>query len=185
MNRDSVVLLDRDGVINFDRDDYIKTPDEWIPIPGSLEAIAKLYQANFRVFIITNQSGVGRGLYTLETMHLIHEKMLTQVNSLGGSIEHIYFCPHHPDENCDCRKPKTGMLRQLVADHNVSLENAPFVGDTLKDVQAALSMKADPKVVLSGKGRREIDIIKKQMPEVDIFKDLASFVSHYLSNIDQ
>ena len=149
-----LIVLDRDGVINEDRDDYIKTPDEWVAVPGALEAIARLTKAGYEIAVATNQSGVGRGLYTLDTMHAIHNKMLDQVTAAGGRIAAIFFCPHTPEAHCDCRKPKPGMLEDIAHRFNVDLTDVPCVGDSLRDLQAAESVGAQPILVLTGKGKQ-------------------------------
>ena len=132
-----LIILDRDGVINIDSDDYVKSPDEWHAIPGSLEAIAKLNKAGFKVAIATNQSGVGRGYYTLETLEKIHEKMFAQMAKVDAHIAALFYCPHKPDAGCDCRKPKPGLLLK-IADHlKIDLKNAIMIGDTDKDSGAA------------------------------------------------
>ncbi|WP_322996651.1 D-glycero-beta-D-manno-heptose 1,7-bisphosphate 7-phosphatase [Castellaniella sp.] len=149
-----LIILDRDGVINQDSDDYIKSPDEWEAIPGSLEAIGRLSQAGWRVVVATNQSGLARGLFSMETLGAIHQRMLQAVSAAGGQIDAIFFCPHKPDENCDCRKPKPGMLHDIARRLDVRLEGIPFVGDTLRDLQAGATVGCAPWLVLTGKGRK-------------------------------
>lgn len=149
-----LIVLDRDGVINEDRDDYIKTPDEWVPVPGALEAIARLTKAGYEIAVATNQSGVGRGLYTLDTMHAIHNKMLEQVTAAGGRIAAIFFCPHAPEANCDCRKPKPGMFLEIARRFGRnSLDGVPLVGDTRRDLDAGIAVGCSPWLVLTGKGQ--------------------------------
>jgi D-glycero-D-manno-heptose 1,7-bisphosphate phosphatase len=147
-----LVVLDRDGVINEDSGEFIKSVGEWRPIPGSLEAIALLHRRGFKVVVVTNQSGVGRRLFTEETLHDIHRHMRTAVENAGGLITAIYYCPHLPDAGCDCRKPRTGMLRRLQAELGVSLVDAPFVGDRPSDVEAARTVGARPILVRTGTG---------------------------------
>ncbi|WP_323011772.1 D-glycero-beta-D-manno-heptose 1,7-bisphosphate 7-phosphatase [Castellaniella sp.] len=149
-----LIILDRDGVINQDSDDYIKSPDEWEAIPGSLEAIGRLSQAGWRVVVATNQSGLARGLFSMETLGAIHQRMHQAVSAAGGQIDAIFFCPHKPDENCDCRKPKPGMLHDIARRLDVRLEGIPFVGDTLRDLQAGATVGCAPWLVLTGKGRQ-------------------------------
>jgi D-glycero-D-manno-heptose 1,7-bisphosphate phosphatase len=158
------VILDRDGVINEDADEYIKSPEEWVPIAGSLEAIAQLNRAGFRVAVMTNQSGVGRGLFDRATLERIHEKMLAQVAGVGGQIDAIYFCPHGPEDGCDCRKPRTGMYRRFAREHQVDLSGLPAIGDSLTDLQAAQSVGAEPILVETGKGLRTL----RRNPHLDI-----------------
>jgi D-glycero-D-manno-heptose 1,7-bisphosphate phosphatase len=151
------VLLDRDGVINVDSDLFIKSPEEWQPIPGSLDAIARLNEFGYKVIVITNQSGLARGLFDLNTLEKIHDKMQASVKTSGGSIEAIYFCPHGPHDGCDCRKPGTGMLKAFARDYRVPLEQLPFIGDSLKDIQAARAVGAQPMLVKTGKGMQTIN----------------------------
>lgn len=134
-----LIILDRDGVINKESRAYIKTPDEWQPIPGSLEAIAEFCKAGYTVVVATNQSGVARGYYTLETLDAIHNKLHNALAKFGGKIQKIYFCPHGPNDNCKCRKPKTGMCEQIAADLNIDLKNIQpiFVGDSMRDFELA------------------------------------------------
>ena len=140
INKMKLIILDRDGVINKDSSDYIKSPEEWIPIPGSLEAISKLNKAGFTVIVITNQSVIERGYFTLETLDAMHKKMQTKLKKLNGHIDKIYFCPHKPEDNCDCRKPKTKMFEQLAHDYNIDLHNVINIGDSLRDMQAGKKM---------------------------------------------
>jgi D-glycero-D-manno-heptose 1,7-bisphosphate phosphatase len=147
-----LVILDRDGVINFDSDDFIKHPDEWRPIPGSLEAIAQLTQAGWRVVVATNQSGIGRGLLDMAALNAIHAKMHKAVNQAGGRIEAVFYCPDTAESQSPCRKPNPGMFHAIGERFNVALERVPAVGDSLRDLQAAAAVKAQPILVLSGKG---------------------------------
>ena len=149
-----LVILDRDGVINEDSDAFIKTPEEWIPIPGSLEAIGRLTQAGWTVVVASNQSGIARGLFSMETLGAIHTRMREAVAEAGGRIDAIFFCPHGPDDNCACRKPKPGLLRDISRRLDARLENVPVVGDSLRDLQAAAACNCTPWLVLTGKGRR-------------------------------
>ena len=149
-----LVILDRDGVINEDSEAYIKGPDEWQPIAGSLEAIARLSQAGFHVVLATNQSGVGRGLFEVSTLNAIHDKMHRQLAQIGGRIDAIFFCPHAQEANCGCRKPKAGLLEEISHRFNVELKGVPCVGDALRDLQAAAAVGAAPMLVLTGKGEK-------------------------------
>ena len=149
----NIVILDRDGVINFDSDAYIKTPEEWQPIPGSLEAIARLCAANYRVAVVSNQSGIGRGLLDPQTLELIHTKMTAAIEAAGGQLAGIYFCPHTPDDDCECRKPRTGLLRQLKTDLGLdSFKGVAVIGDKLADLDLAAAVGARGLLVLTGKG---------------------------------
>jgi D-glycero-D-manno-heptose 1,7-bisphosphate phosphatase len=172
----NLIILDRDGVINYDSDQFIKSPEEWKPIPGSLEAIARLCQADYRVVVATNQSGIGRGLFDVHTLNAIHDKMHKAVALAGGRIDAIFFCPHLADMDCLCRKPKTGMLEGIESRYNVSLKGVPAVGDSLRDLNCAAKMDAQPILVLTGKG------VKTQaaggLPEGTlIYPDLAAAVA--------
>lgn len=149
-----LVILDRDGVINFDSDQYIKSPEEWTPIPGSLEAIARLTQAGFRVVVATNQSGLGRGLFDMAALNAMHNKMHKAVSQIGGRIDAVFFCPHAQDAGCDCRKPLPGMLLEIGERFNVALAGVPAIGDSLRDLQAASGAGARPVLVLTGKGEQ-------------------------------
>ena len=150
MNR--YVLLDRDGVINVDSDEFIKSPDEWLPIEGSLEAIALLNKHGFKIAVITNQSGLARGLFDEDTLTAIHYKMCQAVLNKGGRIEAIYYCPHGSNSNCNCRKPKAGLLLQCANEHRIDLTQTVFIGDSLRDMQAAIAAHAQPILVKTGKG---------------------------------
>jgi len=169
-----LLILDRDGVINEDSPDYIKSPDEWHAIAGSLEAIAKLNQAGFTVIVATNQSGVGRGYFSQETLQKIHQKMHQELKKGGGKIDKIYFCPHKPDDNCDCRKPKTGMFKQIAQDYKIDLQGAINIGDTLRDIQAGEALGCRNILVLTGKGEKTL----QDNPDIkaEIFPNLISAV---------
>ena len=175
-----LVILDRDGVINFDSEHFIKSPAEWKPIPGSLEAIARLTQAGCRVVVATNQSGIGRGLFDMDTLNAIHEKMHRAVQAQGGKIDAIFFCPHAASANCACRKPKSGMFERIGNCFNADLSAAYAIGDSLRDLQAAAAVGAKPILVLTGKG--EGTQAEAQLPEgTQIFPDLAAAVDHILT----
>ena len=168
-----LVILDRDGVINLDSEHYIKSPEEWKPIAGSLEAIARFTQAGFRVVVATNQSGVGRGLFDMATLNAIHDKMHKAVNQLGGRIDAVFFCPHAQDAGCACRKPQPGMLLEIAERFNVALAGVPAIGDSLRDLQAASAAGARPILVLTGKGEQTQKA--GGLPEgTEIHRDLAA-----------
>jgi D-glycero-D-manno-heptose 1,7-bisphosphate phosphatase len=171
-----LVVLDRDGTINHDSDQYIKSPAEWKPIKGSLEAIARLTQAGWRVVVATNQSGIGRGLFDMATLNAIHDAMHRAVQQAGGRIDAIFFCPHRDEDQCACRKPKPGMLLEIARRLNVDLEGVPVVGDALRDLQAAAAAGAQPVLVLTGKGKktREAGGLPKGTA---IYPDLAAFAA--------
>ncbi len=168
----TIVILDRDGVINFDSPDYIKSPAEWIPIPGSIEAIRLLTTLDCRIYIATNQAGIGRGIFSLEALEEIHEKMLGEIEKIGGQLQGIYYCPHHPDERCECRKPEIGLLTKIANHSGHDLRNQPFVGDSLRDVQAASSMGCKPVLVRTGNGQQTLNQL---VGEVDVYDDLLAF----------
>ena len=151
-----LIILDRDGVINYDSDQFIKSPDEWRPIPGSLEAIARLNHAGFRVVVATNQSGLGRGLFDMATLIAINDKMHKALAQLGGRIDAVFYCPHTADSACDCRKPKPGMLIEIGNRFGAELTGVPCVGDSVRDLQAAAAVDAQPILVLSGKGEKTL-----------------------------
>lgn len=149
-----LVILDRDGVINFDSAQFIKSPAEWKPIPGSLEAIARLNQAGYRVVVATNQSGIGRNLFDMDTLNAIHDKMHKALFNVGGRIDAIFYCPHTADTQCDCRKPKPGMFKRISDTLNIDLNGVPTVGDSLRDLQAGAAAGCQPMLVLTGKGEK-------------------------------
>lgn len=176
-----LVILDRDGVINFDSDYFIKSPAEWKPIPGSLEAIAKLTQAGYRVVVATNQSGIGRGLFDMDTLNAINDKMYRATQALGGRIDALFYCPHAASANCNCRKPKPGMFERIASCFNADLSNAWSVGDSLRDLQAAASVGAQPMLVLTGKGQKTQ--AEPDIPEGTLtFENLAAAVEHILAS---
>ncbi|MBS0543394.1 MAG: D-glycero-beta-D-manno-heptose 1,7-bisphosphate 7-phosphatase [Proteobacteria bacterium] len=171
-----LIILDRDGVINVDSEQFIKSPDEWKPIPGSLEAIARLNQWGWRVVVASNQSGVGRGLFGMDTLNAINEKMVKSLAQAGGRLDAIFFCPHAADSTCDCRKPKPGLLRQIGDRFNVELTGVPCVGDSLRDLQAGVAVGCAPYLVLTGKGMKTRDD-PNLPPGTLIFDDLAAVVA--------
>jgi len=181
MEGNRLIILDRDGVINEDSEDFIKSPEEWHAIPGSLEAISRLCKAEYRVVVISNQSGVARGLLTLNTLNRIHQKMLDQLHAMGGEINAIFFCPHGPDEGCSCRKPMPGLFNDLQQRLNCSFEGVDALGDSLRDLQAAKSVSANPVLVRTGKGLKteaqlESHELREALGEVPVFDDLAAYV---------
>lgn len=178
--RSGLVILDRDGVINQDSEAYIRTADDWIPIPGSLEAIARLYHAGFRILVATNQSGLGRGYMTIDDLNDMHRKMRDQLNGLGAQIEAVFFCPHGPEVGCRCRKPRPGLLEEIVLRLQVDIRGTPVVGDSLRDIQAAWAVGATPILVLTGKGRSTLEHNPEELTDVAIFADLAAFVDALL-----
>lgn len=174
-----LIILDRDGVINHDSDAFIKSPMEWIPIPGSLEAIARLNQAGYRVVVSTNQSGIARGLFDIVTLNAIHQKLHEAAKQVGATVDAIFFCPHAADNNCDCRKPKPGMLHTIAKRYNVHLKGVPNIGDSLRDLQAGFVTGCVPYLVLTGKGEKTRE--KGGLPPgTTIYKNLSAVVDHLL-----
>jgi len=175
-----LIVLDRDGVVNRDSDQYIKSPDEWRPIPGSLEAIARLNHAGYRVVIATNQSGIGRGLFEMSTLIAIHDKMHKALAQVGGRIDAIFYCPHSGDSQCECRKPRTGMLKEIGLRFGIDMAGVPCIGDSLRDLEAAEAVGAQPILVLTGKGEKTLR--QGQYPQdTVIFPDLAFAASALLA----
>jgi D-glycero-D-manno-heptose 1,7-bisphosphate phosphatase len=172
-----LVILDRDGVINYDSDVYIKSPDEWKPIPGSLEAIARLNQWGYRVVVATNQSGIGRGLFEMDTLNAIHDKMMRATAQIGGRIDAVFFCPHTNTDRCSCRKPQAGLFAEIAARYNADLTDVPAVGDSLRDLLAAVAVGAQPMLVLTGKGRKTAED-PALPPATLVFPDLAAAAAH-------
>ena len=169
-----LIILDRDGVINEDSDDYVKSVDEWIPIPGSLEAIALLNQAGYQIAIATNQSGLSRGYFTINDLHAMHSKMESLLKPLGGYIDSIFFCPHQDAHQCDCRKPAPGLMKEIAlrykkTDSIKPLTGTPIVGDSLRDLQAGVALGASPHLVLTGREKKHLPkaayrMARKYMP---------------------
>ncbi len=170
-----LVILDRDGTINQDRDDYVKSVQEWVSIPGALEAVARLNHAGWHTVIATNQSGLARGLFDMAALNAINDKMYRALGQLGGRIDALFYCPHAAESDCDCRKPKPGMFLDIAQRFNVSLAGVPSVGDSLRDLQAAATAGAQPMLVLTGKGKKTK--AAGDLPEGTlVFADLAEAV---------
>jgi D-glycero-D-manno-heptose 1,7-bisphosphate phosphatase len=181
-----LIILDRDGVINEDRDDYVKSVDEWVALPGSLEAIALLNQAGYQITIATNQSGLSRGYFTINDLHAMHSKMDKMLQPLGGHIDSIFFCPHVDSHGCDCRKPSPGLMKEIAlrykrTDSTQPLLGVPIVGDSLRDLHAGIALGASPHLVLTGKGQKTLE--KGGLPEgTQIHADLMAFANALLEN---
>jgi len=170
-----LIILDQNGVINQSSDTFIKTPEEWVPIPGSLEAMARLTHSGYHIVIASNQSGIGRGLMDMATYNAINDKMHKAVNHAGGRIDAIFFCPHTNEDRCLCRKPAPGMYEEIMQRYGINLGNVPTIGDSLRDLQAAAAVGAIPMLVLTGKGQRTR--VKKEIPaNTQIFENLAMAV---------
>jgi D-glycero-D-manno-heptose 1,7-bisphosphate phosphatase len=175
-----LIILDRDGVINIGSAQFIKSPDEWKPIPGSLEAIARLTRDGWRVVVATNQSGLARGLFEMATLNAIHAKMHKAVAQAGGRIEAVFYCPHAAEMDCDCRKPRTGLFNEIAARYGHNLQGVPAVGDSLRDLQVAASVGALPFLVKTGKGEKTLAAggLPKDTP---VFADLSEAVDYLLA----
>lgn len=177
----SLIILDRDGVINEDSDDFIKSAEEWLPIPGSLEAIAQLTHAGFNIAVATNQSGIGRGLFGIETLHDMHKKMADLLAAKGGYVDAVFYCPHLPSANCSCRKPKPGMLLDIARRFNYeSLAGVYAIGDSYRDIEAARAAGAIPVLVRTGKGERTLANHSDELKDVQVFDDLMSATHNLL-----
>ncbi len=184
-----LIILDRDGVINQDSDQFIKSEAEFIPLPGSLQAIARLYKAGYKVIVATNQSGIYRSLFSLDTLYAMHNKLQRLLAPLGGKIEAFYFCPHGPDDGCNCRKPLPGMIRKIAQDYQISadeLSEVYVVGDSLRDLDAGMTAGTKTALVKTGKGMRSLKKIADehltQYQSVPVYNDLADFTEHFLKN---
>jgi len=169
-----LAILDRDGVINQDSDTFIKNAEEWIPIPGSLEAIARLNHAGFRILVASNQSGLGRGFFNIDALNAMHRKMRRELSVLGAQIEAIFFCPHAPEQDCQCRKPRPGLFRDISRRLQIEMSGIPVICDSYRDIQAATSVGALPLLVLTGKGRKTLSQHRDDLTGVPIFDDLAA-----------
>ena len=178
-----LIILDRDGVINEDSDDYIKSPDEWTPIPGSLDAIARLNHAGYSVAVASNQSGISRGYFDLEALAAMTVKMNEMLSTFGGRIDAVVYCPHGPKEGCDCRKPRPGMLIEIGNRFKVSLKNVMFVGDNINDIKAAKAAGVIPVLVKTGKGEKTAAMLaENNFDDVAVYDDLAELVNTILED---
>jgi D-glycero-D-manno-heptose 1,7-bisphosphate phosphatase len=175
-----LIILDRDGVINYDSRDYIKSPEEWRPIPGSLDAIACLNRSGYRVVVASNQSGIGRGIFHIESLHRIHARMTEELKERGGHIEAIFFCPHAPEDDCSCRKPRPGLLLDIALRLKVPLTEVYAIGDSRRDIEAARTAGARPVLVRTGNGRSTEQAMDHQDP-TPVFDDLGAAVGHILA----
>lgn len=175
-----IIILDRDGVINQDSENYIRSADDWFPIPGSLEAIARLNHKGYRILVVTNQSGLGRGYFDIDGLNAIHRKMRRELSVLGAQIEAVFFCPHGPDSCCQCRKPLAGLLEDIGRRLRLDMSGVLVVGDSFRDIQAAVAVGAVPILVRTGKGRATIEDHQKELVGVPVYADLASMVDDLL-----
>jgi D-glycero-D-manno-heptose 1,7-bisphosphate phosphatase len=176
-----LVILDRDGVINRDSDEFVRSPTDWKPIAGSLEAISRLNQDGFRVVVATNQSGIARGLFDIDTLNAIHEKMHNELSRLGAHLDAVFFCPHGPTDGCTCRKPKPGMLTEIGTRFRMGLVGVPVIGDSLRDIHAARAVGAMPILVRTGKGEITWERERQHLGGVAVFRDLAQAVDWVLA----
>ena len=175
----NTIILDRDGVINVDSDEYIKSADEWKAIPGSMEAIGRLYQNGYKIIVLSNQAGLARNKFNIEALNAIHSKMHNHLAQYGGVIEAIFFCPHHPDDDCDCRKPKPGLYKDVSKRLRIPMQGIPSVGDKLSDLQAAQAIGASPILVKTGYGQSVVDA--GEVPDgVPVYDDLVTYVDDLL-----
>ena len=177
-----LVILDRDGTINEDSDDYVKTPEEWQPMPGALEAIARLNHAGWHVVIASNQSGLGRGLFDVSTLNAMHAKMHKMLAAVGGRVDAVFYCPHAPDDACRCRKPEPGLFEQIGERYGIDLRGVPVVGDSARDVLGAVAAGCEPHLVLTGKGQayRGRDLPDTFPSETRVHTDMAAFADFLL-----
>ncbi len=175
------IILDRDGVINEDSDNYIKSTDEWIPIAGSIEAINRLKKAGYRVAVATNQSGLARGFFDLKELQAMHDKMDRLLAQRGASVDGVFFCPHSPNDNCPCRKPKPGLLLQIAEQFSIDLKQTYFVGDSMVDIQAAKMAGARPVLVQTGKGLTTMAKLSGY-ENIPVYDNLSHFVRELLMN---
>ena len=183
-----LVILGRDGVLNEFREGHVTAPDEWVPVEGALEAVARLHQANYHVVVATNQSGIGRGMIDMAAVNAVHARMHQAVQEQGGRIDAVFFCPHVPEDDCDCRKPKPGLLLEIGRRYGVDLSAVPVVGDTLRDLQAGEAAGCEPHLVLSGRARGlEAEALRQllaQVPRARVHEDLNAFVDFLLARAD-
>ncbi|MDJ0701342.1 MAG: D-glycero-beta-D-manno-heptose 1,7-bisphosphate 7-phosphatase [Woeseiaceae bacterium] len=169
-----LVVLDRDGVINRESKDFVKTRDEWQPLPGSIEAIGALSQAGFTVAVASNQSGLARRLFDRNALRAMHRKLRRLVDATGGNVDRIVVCPHGPNEGCSCRKPAPGLLRRLGRHYGIEMTNVPVIGDSLRDLQAAAAIGARPILVLTGNGRKTLELLKGELARTEVFDHLSA-----------
>lgn len=183
----ALLILDRDGVINHDSDDYIKSVDEWLPIEGSIAAMARLSQAGYQIAIATNQSGLGRGYFQLSDLDAMHQKLNDLLSAAGGELAGIFYCPHSPDDNCECRKPKAGLIDAIEQQLNCSAKGAYIIGDSIRDLEAGLLKDCIPLLVKTGKGERSLAKLAQQpvagLDDLMVFDNLAASCDFLLSQL--
>ena len=179
-----LIVLDRDGVINEDSDEYIKSPEEYIPIPGSIESISRLNKAGYTVVVATNQSGIARGLYSLSTLQAIHKKLLVLLEENNAEVDGIHFCPHVDEDNCDCRKPKPGLMHHILGHYPVAPNEVLVIGDSLRDLQMAIASDTVPILVLTGNGQETMKKIQQDphLKDIAVYPDLATAATHIIDS---
>jgi D-glycero-D-manno-heptose 1,7-bisphosphate phosphatase len=179
-----LVILGRDGILNEYRDDHVKSPEEWAPIKGAMEAVARLNHAGWHVVVATNQSGIGRGMIDMANINAVHSHMIRLAQADGGKIDAIFFCPHTPEDHCECRKPMPGMMVDIGGRYGVDLHHVPMVSDTLRDLQAAVAAGCEPHLVLSGRAARldeaQLKHMTGQVPTAQVHRDLGAFAEYML-----
>ena len=179
-----LVILGRDGILNIYREDHVKSPDEWEPIPGALEAVARLNHAGWHTVVATNQAGIGRGMIDMASVNAVHLHMMQRLSAVGGRLDAVFFCPHTPEDNCDCRKPKPGLMRQIALRYGIDLRTVPMLCDTVRDLQAAQAAGCEPHLVLSGRAANlteaQLGDIVAEVPGAEAHRDLGSFVDFLL-----
>jgi D-glycero-D-manno-heptose 1,7-bisphosphate phosphatase len=183
-----LVILGRDGILNEFREGHVTAPEEWVPVAGALEAVARINHAGWHVVVATNQSGIGRGMIDMAAVNAVHARMHQLLQAQGGRIDAVFFCPHTPEDNCDCRKPRPGLLLDIARRYGVELRNAPVVGDTLRDLQAATAAGAEPHLVLTGRARDlagdALQAMLAQAPGAQVHADLGAFADFLLERAD-
>ncbi len=179
-----LVILGRDGILNVYREDHVKAPEEWEPIPGALEAVARLNHAGWHVVVATNQSGIGRGMIDMASVNAVHQHMMQRLAEAGGRLDAVFFCPHTPEDDCDCRKPLPGLMKQIAQRYGIELRTVPMVGDTLRDLQAAHAAGCEPHLVRTGRAAalndKQVVEIVQQVPMTEVHDDLGEFVDFLL-----
>jgi D-glycero-D-manno-heptose 1,7-bisphosphate phosphatase len=184
-----LIIFGRDGILNVYRDDHVKSPDEWQPIPGALEAMSRLNHAGWHAVVATNQSGIGRGMIDMSTVNAVHAHMIQLAQAQGGRIDAVFFCPHTPEEHCDCRKPLPGMMRDIAMRYGIDLKGVPLVSDTLRDMQAAQAAGCEPHLVMTGRAAHldeaQLGHILAQVPATRVHASLTAFAEHLLQGEDR
>lgn len=179
-----LVILGRDGILNEFRDDHVKSPDEWQPVPGALESVARLNHAGWHVVVATNQSGIGRGMIDMASVNAIHARMVQRLAMVGGRVDAVFFCPHAPEDHCDCRKPLPGLMHEVGKRYGIELKQVPMLSDTLRDLQAAHAAGCGPHLVRSGRAAalndEQVRQLAAQVSGALVHDDMAAFVDHLL-----